>query len=442
VNGIARRWRELSATTRCLCTLALVGSLAANALLFVLPRNGREVGLAYAGAVLLFKAEDDSWMPMNSALRYLSRGEQRPLYDVLVLEKGTKFQYPPTSLLLLEPLVRAPYGGPPNYVVPNAVSLFAVLGTMALSIVLFERRAPRPTSRVDTLVRVASLALLALTFYPLTRAFVLGQIQTWINFGVALLLAAWFARREATAGVIAALLCLVKPHYGLLFVWAAMRRRWRMLRVGLLVAAAVTAISVVRYGLGNHLNYLSILSYLSQVGESFYANQSVNGLVNRMLFVGNNLEWLDHSFPPFNEVVYGATVTASVVLLGMALLAPVPSYARGGVTDLMIMLLSITMASAIAWEHHYGILLPMFALVTPAALRLRPFGRWTVVALVAAYELVSLRLSITDYLAATHWNFLQSYVFAGAVLFLVLLYRLRADEAAVDSAVSLARSHG
>jgi hypothetical protein len=106
----------------------------------------------------------------------------------------------------------------------------------------------------------------------------------------------------------------------------------------------------------------------------------------------------------------------------------------------MIMLLSTTMASSIAWEHHYGILLPMFALAAPGVLRLRPCGRWTLGLLVTAYVLTSLRLSITDVVAATRWNFLQSYVLAGAALVLVLLYRLRARETAGDSAVSLARS--
>jgi hypothetical protein len=157
---------------------------------------------------------------------------------------------------------------------------------------------------------------------------------------------------------------------------------------------------------------------MARVGESYYPNQSVNGLVNRMLFIGNNLDWRAHDYPPFHPACTLRPSSPRSLCSARRCSGVGARPIAGGVTDLMILLLSTTMASSIAWEHHYGIMLPMFALVTPALLRLRPCGRWTLGLLVVAYELVSLRLSITNVAAATHWNFLQSYVLAGALLFL------------------------
>ncbi len=81
------------------------------------------------------------------------------------------------------------------------------------------------------------------------------------------------------------------------------------------------------------------------------------------------------------------------------------------------------MASPIAWEHHYGILLPIFALFAPLCLAQRPFGRCSGWYLLSAFFLTSQRLDLTNRLADTHLNILQSYLFFGALLMLGMLYR-------------------
>jgi len=149
----------------------------------------------------------------------------------------------------------------------------------------------------------------------------------------------------------------------------------------------------------------------------------VNGLMNRLLFNGNNLEWLGKSFAPYNPVVYYSTVVSSAAILGTALLWRIRQKPQ--LLDLALIFLSVTIASPVAWEHHYGILLPIFAVLIPAAIARRPFGKWTEAYLFAAYFLVSQTLDLfTAQFANTHLNFLQSYLFFGAVMVLVLLYRL------------------
>jgi len=73
--------------------------------------------------------------------------------------------------------------------------------------------------------------------------------------------------------------------------------------------------------------------------------------------------------------------------------------------------------------------MPIFAVLFPAAIARRPFGAWTGAYLMTAYFLVSQTFDLfTAQFANTHLNFLQSYLFFGAVMVLALLYRLLSVE--------------
>src|SRR5262249_37690108 len=116
----------------------------------------------------------------------------------------------------------------------------------------------------------------------------------------------------------------------------------------------------------------------------------------------------------FNPWVYGGTVLAAAAILLMAIL-----HRRSDRTiDFCTMAVSATAASPIAWEHHYGILLPVFAvlLAEPSTRRGRLF--W----LGLSYVLASTFLPAVNLLAATAWNVLQSYLFAAAIILLVMLH--------------------
>jgi hypothetical protein len=176
------------------------------------------------------------------------------------------------------------------------------------------------------------------------------------------------------------------------------------------------------YGFRNYFDYLPVISFLGRHGEAFYPNQSVNGLMNRLLFNGNNLKWLADGFPPFNPAVYAATLIAAVLLLGFALFWRMNKKADA--IDFALLILSLTMCSPIAWEHHYGILLPIFALIIPVCISQKVMGRYTIVYVLIAFFLTSQRLNFVNLLADTYLNFLQSYLFFGAVMVLWLLYRV------------------
>jgi hypothetical protein len=82
--------------------------------------------------------------------------------------------------------------------------------------------------------------------------------------------------------------------------------------------------------------------------------------------------------------------------------------------------LAATMASPIAWEHHYGVALPIFVVAERFVT-----GRGARLALAASYVLVANCFWITKALAASRWNVLESYLFFGATILLVLLLRAR-----------------
>ena len=108
------------------------------------------------------------------------------------------------------------------------------------------------------------------------------------------------------------------------------------------------------------------------------------------------------------------------------------------VLDLLIVIVSVTIASPVAWTHHYAVLLPVFAVAVPATLGAAALGRSRYLLLGVSYLLIANNFRALNRLADTPLNFLQSYVLVGGVLLLVLLYRLRrarADEAAGSGTV-------
>jgi hypothetical protein len=183
-------------------------------------------------------------------------------------------------------------------------------------------------------------------------------------------------------------------------------------------------LSLLVFGWENHLDYLHVLSRIASRGEAFYPNQSVNGLLNRLVGIGdpanyNNLEWRGDWFPPSNALVYFATLASSALFLGLALFRSRRGDDHDGLLDLCTIALSCTLASPIAWEHHYGILVPVFAVLLPSLVH----DARQLICLGVAYTLASNFIPATNLLAQTPFNVVQSYLLAGALMTLVLLYR-------------------
>ena len=98
--------------------------------------------------------------------------------------------------------------------------------------------------------------LAALFYYPVGRAFELGQIQAWICLLFSMAALAWLSGRNAMAGVLIGLICLIKPQLALFLVWGAVRREWAFVIAWGVVVLAGNLLAVAVFGWQNHLDCL------------------------------------------------------------------------------------------------------------------------------------------------------------------------------------------
>jgi hypothetical protein len=263
-----------------------------------------------------------------------------------------------------------------------------------------------------------------LVFFPATISYVLGQVQTIVNAAIAVALLCWLRRWESGAGVAIAVASLIKPHFALLFLWGAMRRRWRFVTAGLVALVAGTLAAIAVFGLAEHWDYVRVLGHIGTRGEALYANQTVNGLLNRLVQPDAHRGWDFHSYPPPHPVVMAGTLASSALLLVVAFWGPRRLGFAGSALDLAVVWLTVTIASPIAWDHHYGGLPPILVLGAGAAWATGP--PWTAYALAAATVITGILWEPLIDVESPPWNVVQSYVLAGSLVTLVVLYRLGA----------------
>jgi hypothetical protein len=419
----------MSGATRNLALFTLVNILLLNlGLPHLLRGSPRQTAWADTARVLggPKTCKHDSWHPMNAAVWCLRLLPDRPLYDTLFFDLKTKFQYPPTSLLVMYPILHQQGGllarlGVDWYEVLTWISWLLVFATAACVADVLRRLAPE--GRSDRVGLVAAGVVLTLTYYPVVHAYSLGQIQVWLNALFAAVLWCWVRERRAAAGGLAGLLCLIKPHYGVLLLWGALRRQGRFVVAAGITAGVGLGVSLALIGPAHHLNYFRVLSFLSRHGETYYPNQSLNGLLNRLLGNGNNLEWDGQGFAPYHPVVYAGTMAGSLALLALALLGPIRRPLRGSALDLGMAAVCCTLASPVAWDHHYGVFLPVYAVLF-GALRQGGAGRGAWLALGTSFALTANLFLFTNRWAATPVNFVQSYMLFGGLLAVALLHHL------------------
>jgi hypothetical protein len=411
-------------------TAGLGAFLLANVALDVgLAALGQRVtALDYTRAVLRGVGFDDSWRPMRLALAHLDAPGAPPLYQAIFFERGVKFQYPPSSLLPLAAL-RAAFGpGAVSDAALNRLARLAGVATAALAAWLLLRASRESTAtatagRLDVALRAACAFALAATFYPLVRGLYLGQLQTVVDLLFAALVLAWLTGRQGLAGALAGLACALKPTLGLLGVWGLMRRHARFTRAFAVSLGLLAVTSAWLYGLGHLADYARLLSYVSAHGEVYQPNQSLNGLAHRLVGSGDALRWSPEALAPYHPAVHAVTLAGGLALAWLAL-GYRRADARGAeLEDLCAAALAATMAAPIAWEHHYGIALAVFAVALPRTLA--KGGRGGVIVLGVAYALLAHDAEALVALARGPASPLASYLLAGALLLLVQCLRLR-----------------
>ena len=369
----------------------------------------------------------DSWLPMMKSLDYFDANPTKPiyaapLYDTLI--------YSLASELPLVALRKLGVGDEAMLRVLAFFSWLCVVGVAAVSLAMGHKLLRRRGAEL-TWPAVVAVILACLGCYPLLKGYSLGNAQTLLSFGFEMMLYLWTSGREREAGVVAALLAFVKPQYVLLLVWMVVRRRWGAMWAFLICSVVLLAMSVAVFGWHNNLDYVGVLASLSHKAQSHYANQSMFGTLNRMIFNGENLGYTPHVYTPYVAWVYRTTVITSLVLVGVVLLFPWGRL-RGSTGDIAAMGLASVAASPMAWEHHYGIVLGIFAWFWFA------YGCWESKRpwlWGLSFFLCANFLAATNLLADKRgWNVLQSYMYFGALLLIALLMRL-ARRVGSDNAV-------
>ena len=415
------RFRPL---TRRLALFVLASALGVNALLAGL---GQYTALRDTAFFLRGVQGVDSWRPMAQAYAIAPAGAVHPLYQRLFFEQHVKFIYPPTALLLFRAL---------DLVLPieawrtalNRLSWLCVALAIGFSAALLDRalaRASPPASRADRLARIALVTGFGLCFYPLIKAYTLGQMQVVVNAAFAALLWCWLTGRPVAAGVLVALMAAVKPQYGLFALWGILRGEWRFVASAAGAGALLLAFSVVSFGLDDHLDYLRVIAHVGRHGEAYWPNQTVNGFLQRLLGNGQSAAWDPANYPPFHPIVYAGTLASSVALLAAGLFAPLRFPDRGNALDLAGFAVALTLASPLAWEHHYGVLLPILALALAEAISRRAWGAATWPALALCAAIASNYWDALGRLSGTVWNPLQSLLLFSALVLLALLLGMR-----------------
>lgn len=368
----------------------------------------------------------DSWYPMLEAIKSHEVSPEKLIYENVFFEKKIKFQYPLSSLLVFE-LAHAL--GISSESAIYALNMLCLAASLLIPLLLYKIYTVQFESSIENQVIsktnrsvIFLMCILTTLFsYPLQFSVYIGQVQAIITFMVALIILCFHLNQLRLVGFLVGICGAIKPHLGILLIWAALRRQWNIVVPALITLTLLYGLSSYIYGFENVIEYQKVLVFLTEHGEGYSRNQSINGLVNRALMNGNNLEWMGNYFPSFHPYVYKSTLLSSFLLLSIAIFWRYKS--KPSVTDLGIVLVCITMASPIAWEHHYAILLPVLISMLACLSKDTGFRKLQSLAiLIFSWVIINLNLAVlTDPLWNTPFNFLQSFIFFGSLLALTLL---------------------
>jgi alpha-1,2-mannosyltransferase len=367
----------------------------------------------------------DSWLPMMKSLDYFRDHPGLPiynakLYDTLIYSLASEL-----------PLVAMRKLGMSDATMLRTLAIgswLAVWGVAAVSLALGRWLLRRRGAELTWPAMVA-VVLACLGCYPLLKGYSLGNAQTFLSFGFAVLLLLWTTGREPAAGVVAALLTAVKPQFILLFVWMLVRKRWGATWAFLATGAVLIAMSVAVFGWHNNLDYIGVLAGLSHKAQSHYANQSMFGTINRVIFNGENIGYTPYVYTPYIAWVYRVTVLTSVLLVLLVLLYPWRGL-RGSTADLAAMGIVSVAASPMAWEHHYGIVFAIAAWAWFAHACWRRERPWVLG--VAVFLCFNFLAAFNLLAGKPGWNVLQSYLYFGALLLVGWLMHLARSRAVAE----------
>jgi len=347
---------------------------------------------------------------------------------------GSGFIYPPSAAVGL-----APFGlaiGSSNGDISVGISLMdllgrlSVVGTIVIGLCFLRGVIPSWKYWIGSAVVLGA-------FYPLRWMVMCVQAQSLITILLAGAIIAYARSRNTIAGVFAGLAICLKPHLGLLFLFACLRKEWRFLAGMAAGCTVIVLASLAIVGIEPWRIYLKEIAPALSAGYAYYPNQSINGIVNR---------WLGHSpiflLAPPSEIASLATKFA-VVVFGLLAICPrslifgnrgmgrLPAVEHGvrdsGVLanimylralDVGLALLAIMLASPISWEHHFAWSIVLFSTCLAVILS-RPLSVGIMVVLAIGYILLGTYFHPVEGASSGWPSLVNSPHFFGAVLLMI-----------------------
>jgi hypothetical protein len=408
--------REYAAGTLYRLWIFLVLDIGVSLCLEFVQRSGEANSLGLLRDLLRGRMGADSAMYMDHAWTVLHRG--LPLYETVFFQEHLKFIYPTSSLLVYGLAATMHWSGAGLIVALVWMSLAGILW-LAGEVLLGVLDGSAVWGRWERLQVRLLAALLAVFFYPVVSGVSLGQIQTLLACLWMLSVLAWMRGRQAGAGVCLGLICAFKPTLAVFLLWAILRRQWRFLWAFAGTTAAIQGVAAGLFGWQNAVEYLRVLSFLGRHGEAFWPNQSVNGLLERWLHNGDCMRWSGMVYPPYNRAVFVGTMLSSGVLIGFGLWFPLARRWRDSAADFLLFGMLATVASPVAWVHHYSCFFPGCLYLLGSMLKARgllPVGAG------ACFLVLTNAWSMLAGFGETAWNPVLSYeLYAGLGLMVAMV---------------------
>jgi hypothetical protein len=292
-------------------------------------------------------------MPSIAAARRL-RSEPRARIYKGTSGVGSSFIYPPLVALFYTPLVDLSPDAARARLARFNRMLFAAICVLLLAIA---RNAAGPLRWWEDL----GILIAAAVFYPLLRAVELNQATLAITFLLGLVIVWLQGGQERLAAIPLAAALALKPHLVLILPLMVCHAP-RTVAWTLGFDAVLFTASLVYAGVLNHVDYVVGVAPMLAAGYAFYPNHSWNGLFNR-LYAEVPVQLF--AVAPPRTAVRILSLLCEALTYGFALLL---SWRWRGVRDRVPWVfgfawLAATLASPLAWEHHYAPALYLFVLL-------------------------------------------------------------------------------
>lgn len=227
------------------------------------------------------------------------------------------------------------------------------------------------------LEHVAYGLLVAAFSVPFYRTLTAGQLNAALLLLYCVIWWAYERKRPMLTGSLLAAATLFKISPGILFVYFAWKRDWKILGWGMVVLVVLLVASVLAVGLQVHLDFLPVLQQMSygqstwaELGRTYYvdpANQSFNSLFHHLFAENPYTVPILPLGPYFADVL---TLAAAVLFTAIVLEVTWPRHTAasvyprpGSLLHYSLFIFLSLLIPSLLWDHYLVVLLlPMFAI--------------------------------------------------------------------------------